>query len=75
MCIPGGSAVSPLATQETWIQSLGQEDPLEEDSFNTSKESTNLLTALFLGFSINLQHNLTPAYPMGPGDPSDIYRI
>ena len=37
-------------------------------SFNTSKESTNLLTALFLGFSINLQHNLTPAYPMGPGD-------
>ena len=28
---PGGSAVSNLpAMQETWVQSLGQEDPLQE---------------------------------------------
>ena len=28
---PGGSAVNNLpAIQETWVQSLGQEDPLEE---------------------------------------------
>ena len=27
---PGGSALkNPPATQETWVQSLGQEDPLE----------------------------------------------
>ena len=29
---PGGSAVkNPPAVQEIWIQSLGQEDPLEEE--------------------------------------------
>ena len=29
---PGGSAVkNPPAMQETWVQSLGQEDPLEEE--------------------------------------------
>ena len=29
---PGGSAIkNPPAMQETWVQSLGQEDPLEED--------------------------------------------
>ena len=28
---PGGSAVThPPATQETWVQSLGREDPLEK---------------------------------------------
>ena len=37
MCVyirgfPGGSAVkNPPAMQETWVQSLGQEDPLEEE--------------------------------------------
>ena len=31
MGFPGGSAVkNPSAMQETWAQSLGQEDPLEE---------------------------------------------
>ena len=29
---PGGSALkNSLATQETWVQSLGQEDPLEKE--------------------------------------------
>ena len=29
---PGGSVVkNPPATQEIWVQSLGQEDPLEEE--------------------------------------------
>ena len=29
---PGGSDVKNLAaTQETWVQSLGQEDPLEKE--------------------------------------------
>ena len=29
---PGGSAVkNPPAVQETWVQSLGQEDPLEKE--------------------------------------------
>ena len=29
---PGGSVVTnPPATQEIWVQSLGQEDPLEEE--------------------------------------------
>ena len=32
MGFPGGSMVKNLlAMQETWIQSLGREDPLEED--------------------------------------------
>ena len=35
MGFPGGSAVKHLPamqeTQETWVQSLGQEDPLEEE--------------------------------------------
>ena len=32
MGFPGGSTVkNPLAMQETWIQSLGREDLLEED--------------------------------------------
>ena len=32
MGIPGGSAVKSLsAMQETWIQSLGWEDPLEKE--------------------------------------------
>ena len=32
MGFPGGSAVkNPPAMQETWVQSLGQEDPLEEE--------------------------------------------
>ena len=32
MGFPGGSAVkNPPAVQEIWIQSLGQEDPLEEE--------------------------------------------
>ena len=31
MCFPGGSAVKNLPVmQETWVWSLGQEDPLEE---------------------------------------------
>ena len=31
MVFPGGSAVkNPPAMQDTWIQSLGQEDPLEK---------------------------------------------
>ena len=32
MGFPGGSdgKKSPLAMQETWVQSLGREDPLEE---------------------------------------------
>ena len=29
---PGGSVVkNPLAKQETWVQSLGREDPLEKE--------------------------------------------
>ena len=29
---PGGSALeNPPAMQETWVQSLGQEDPLEKE--------------------------------------------
>ena len=32
MEIPGGSGVKdPPAKQETWVQSLGQEDPLEKE--------------------------------------------
>ena len=32
MGFPGGSAVKNLpAIQETWVRSLGQEDPLEEE--------------------------------------------
>jgi len=32
MGFPGGSAVKNLpAVQETWVRSLGREDPLEED--------------------------------------------
>jgi len=32
MAFPGGLAVNNLpAVQETWVQPLGQEDPLEED--------------------------------------------
>ena len=32
MGFPGGSAVkNPPAMQETWVQSLGQEAPLEEE--------------------------------------------
>ena len=32
MGFPGGSVVkNPLAMQETWVRSLGQEDPLEEE--------------------------------------------
>ena len=32
MGFSGGSAVkNPPAVQETWVQSLGQEDPLEEE--------------------------------------------
>ena len=31
MVFPGGSAVkNPPAVQDTWVQSLGQEDPLEK---------------------------------------------
>ena len=31
-CFPGGSAVKNLpAMQETWVRSLGWEDPLEEE--------------------------------------------
>ena len=30
--LPGGSVIkSPLAKQESWVESLGQEDPLEEE--------------------------------------------
>ena len=33
---PGGSVVKNLpAKQETWVQSLGQEDPLEKGNGNT----------------------------------------
>ena len=29
---PGGSVVrNPLAVQETWVRSLGQEDPMEKE--------------------------------------------
>ena len=32
MGFPGGSAIKNLpAVQETWVQSLGQEDPLEKE--------------------------------------------
>ena len=31
LAFPGGSVVNPSAMQETWVQSLGQEDPLEEE--------------------------------------------
>ena len=32
MIFPGGSVVkNPAAKQETWVQSLGREDPLEEN--------------------------------------------
>ena len=32
MSFPGGSAVkNPPAMQETWVRSLGQEDPLEKE--------------------------------------------
>ena len=34
---PGGSVVkNPPAKQEMWVQSLGQEDPLEKETANSS---------------------------------------
>ena len=36
-CFPGGSVVkSPMPMQETWVRSLGWEDPLEEDMVTRS---------------------------------------
>ena len=29
--LPGGSVVKNLSVEETWVQSLGQENPLEEE--------------------------------------------
>ena len=38
MEIPGGSGVKdPPAKQETWVQSLGQEDPLEKEMATHSR--------------------------------------
>ena len=34
--LPGSMQDFPLAMQETWVQSLGQEDPLEEGMTNHS---------------------------------------
>ena len=39
MGFPGGSVKNPPAMQETWVQSLGWEDPLEEGTATRSSTS------------------------------------